>query len=104
MTDRPSPEQQLADVIRTAARGGATWDELGAAIVAAVNSGDIDPIVPDKGAWLTFIPAAEIVELRALKAKVDGWERNPMHGNTTRYRDNEDGWAQCIDWLRGTQR
>ena len=104
---KATPERQLAEVIQEA---GVNW--LGtariaaAAIVAAVNTGTCDPIVPE-GA-VTIFPAdnyraemAELAELRALKAKIDGCELWGATGVTNAVGAFRHA-ATLLAWLRET--
>ena len=109
MTDQPSIEQQLAEVIREASNVpfvGKRQVRLAAAIIAAVEAGTCPPIVPEGAAeypW-TLIDTAELAELRALKAKVDLLQRHP-DDDAYVYRTDEWGWlvdsaGMLLTWLR----
>lgn len=125
--DDPSPEQQLADVIRAARfrhdvpgtygaqLPAASSERIAAAIVAAVNSGDVDPIVPKgklvvaeddlRGVLIDNLTdvVAELAELRALKAKINSlgiWYG--QDGTQIAYADQRDFEKPnaLLDWLR----
>jgi hypothetical protein len=122
MTDQPSIEQQLADVVEV--RMGYNRDlaeAISRFIIVCVNDGRCPPIMPegdgrfartdpflnelaDKG--YEAVHHTELAELRALKAKVDSLDTFPLaSGTVLAYSDlapdrEFDGFPSLFAWLR----